>query len=255
MSNLINPSNSPQFSRAEYPSQPGTDRCKFCNQPLMGSYFRVNNAMACYACTDNVKRKIPKDTHAAFTRGLVFGAGGAILGLILYAAFGIITGLMIGYVSLAVGYIVGKAIRTGSGGIGGRRYQIAAVALTYVAVSMAAIPIYIAQASKHRKAARPEQTQTLRAPAEQGHPNFSPGADPAPRSPRRHTSLGAALTGTVLIGLASPFLELQDPFHGLIGLVILFVGIRIAWKITAGISLQILGPFKLTAPAKPTSAA
>jgi hypothetical protein len=65
--------------------------------------------------------------------------------MILYAAFGIITGLVIGYLSLAVGYIVGKAILFGSGGIGGRRYQIAAALLTYVAVSIAAIPMGIAQ--------------------------------------------------------------------------------------------------------------
>jgi predicted outer membrane lipoprotein len=57
---------------------------------------------------------------------MIFGVGGAILGLILYSAFGIITGLEIGYLPLAVGYIVGKAVGMGSGGVGGRRYQIAA---------------------------------------------------------------------------------------------------------------------------------
>ena len=35
--------------------------------------------------------------------------GGATIGLILYSAFGIITGLEVGYLSLAVGFIVGKA--------------------------------------------------------------------------------------------------------------------------------------------------
>jgi hypothetical protein len=37
--------------------------------------------------------------------------------------------------------------------------------------------------------------------------------------------------------------------HGLIGLVILFVGIRIAWQIARGTSVQILGPFNRAAPA------
>jgi hypothetical protein len=41
---------------------------------------------------------------------------------------------MLGYISLAVGYIVGKAIMKGTRGIGSRRYQIAAVALTHAAV-------------------------------------------------------------------------------------------------------------------------
>ena len=46
---------------------------------------------------------------------------------------------------------------------------------------------------------------------------------------------GAALLQLAVIGLASPFLELTgDPLHGLIGLVILAVEIRIAWRIAAG---------------------
>jgi hypothetical protein len=57
--------------------------------------------------------------------------------------------------------------------------------------------------------------------------------------------VGAALVGLALLGLASPFLALEDPLHGAIGLLILFVGIRIAWKIAAGISIQILGPFNM----------
>ena len=239
----------PQFSRAEYPGAPGTDRCKSCNQAITGSYYRLNGAMACPACVEGVKRPIPQDSPGAFTRGLLFGVGGAILGLILYAAFGIITGWMIGYVSLAVGYIVGKAIRMGSGGIGGRRYQIAAVALTYAAVSMAAIPISFSQVSKARKAAHTEQSQSLRSPSEQPLTNVSPPPEQKPPSAKRSVSPGAALVMLALIGLASPFLELQDPLHGMIGLVILFVGIRIAWQLAQGTSIQILGPFKSSTPA------
>jgi len=54
-----------------------------------------------------------------------------------------------------------------------------------------------------------------------------------------------------LIGLASPFLELANPAHGIIGLIILFVGIRIAWKLTAGRQVNILGPLSDAAPATP----
>src|SRR5580693_4560017 len=91
--------------------------------------------------------------------------GAAIAGLVGYAAFGIITGIQIGYISLAVGWLVGKAMRTGSRGIGGLRYQIAAALFTYAAVSMAAIPIYFSQISKD-KSTRPPQVKT--APANPG---------------------------------------------------------------------------------------
>lgn len=238
----------PQFRTAEYPGQPGSDRCKFCNQTLVGSYYRVNRSMACAACVEQVKLKIPKDTPAAFTRGLVFGVGGAILGLILYALFGIVTGWMVGYVSLAVGWIVGKAMIMGSGGIGGRRYQIAAVILTYAAVSIAAVPIYIAQESKTHKAAPTEQSQTVHNPGQQSSGNVTPAPEQRPPAAKSPANLGAALVGLALVGLASPFLGLADGFQGLIGLVILFVGMQFAWKMTRGISLQILGPFKLSSP-------
>src|SRR5438128_5627988 len=57
-------------------------------------------------------------------------------------------------------------------------------------------------------------------------------------------NLGAIAGALLIAGLASPFLELQGGFSGVIGLVIIFVGMRIAWKMTAGPRLEILGPFQ-----------
>lgn len=247
MSNPTSPQ-TPQFRTAEYAGQPGSDRCKFCNQPLAGNYFRVNRSMACATCAEQARRKIPQDSHAAFTRAVMFGVGGAILGLILYAVVGIVTGFTIGYVALAVGWIVGKAMITGSGGIGGRRYQIAAVLLTYAAVSIAAVPIYIAQESKTHRSARTEQSQSVQNPGEQPSGNVTGEPGQQHSAAKRPAKLGTALVMLTLLGLASPFLELADPLHGIIGLVILWVGIQFAWKMTRGVSIQILGPFKQSAP-------
>ena len=204
----------PQFGTAEFAGVPGTEHCQFCHQPISRRYYRVNSAMACAACGERAQHELPKDSHALFIRGLIFGIGAAILGLILYATFEIATGLIVGYVSLAVGYLVGKGIKMGSQGAGGRKYQITAAALTYAAVSLAIVPVLISQSMK------------------------------MPNAPQ--VSLGKL----AFDGLASPILQLQDPFHGLIGLVILFVGIRIAWKLAAGTEIQIFGPFE-SAPATP----
>ena len=182
----------PQFGTAEYKSAASGETCRACKQTITGEYYRVNGVQACAACVGKVKEQMPKDTHAAFMRGMLFGVGGAIAGLIVYSVFGIVTGIVIGYVSLAVGWLVGKAIRAGSKGVGGRRYQIAAVLLTYAAGSIGAL---------------------------------------------------------LFAGLASPFLELGDEPGGIIGLVILFVGMNIAWKLTAGAKLDIVGPFKASEPA------
>jgi hypothetical protein len=235
---LNNPT--PQFGTAEYLGTAGGDHCQFCHQPIGLTYYRANDAMTCPACAESMRGELAKDTHAAFTRALIFGIGAAILGLVLYATFAIVTGIVIGYASLAVGWIIGKAMITGSKGIGGRRYQVVAVLLTYAAVSMAAIPVMIDYARKHprqlqtqQQKAAPVDNDNLDAPAAQ-----QTGSQSSP-------AFGIALAKLALWGLASPFLELfGDPMGGLIGLVILFVGMRFAWRFTAAKPVEIFGPFE-----------
>src|ERR1700688_524221 len=142
---------SPQFGTAEYIGKPGNDHCQFCYQPLAGNYYRINKSIACSRCAEKMRGTLATDSHAAFTRALLYGIGAAILGMILYAVFEIATGLIVGYVSLAVGWMVGTAMMKGSHGVGGRRYQIVAVLLTYAAVSMAAAPVWIHYGNKHRR--------------------------------------------------------------------------------------------------------
>jgi len=223
----------PQFATAEYSAQPGVANCKSCGKSITGASYRVNGVLVCGNCVQRIKDQMPVDSHTAFVRGICFGVGGAILGLALYVGFALATGWIVGFISLAVGYIVGKAIVFGSGGIGGRRYQVAAVLLTYIAVSMAAVPIAISQQMKQKSA----QQQT--------HESDSATADKAKASPLKVLGVLTA------IGLASPFLDLANPAHGVIGLIILFVGIRIAWRLTAAKAVNIAGPINDPAPAAP----
>src|SRR5262249_19158749 len=234
----------PQFGTAEYAGGTGSERCQTCKKTLGSSYYRVNGSLACAYCGEQAKLRQPTDSHQAFVRGLLFGIGGAILGLIGYAAFGIITGLMIGYISLAVGWLIGKAMMKGSNGIGGRRYQITAVLLTYAAVSMAAIPIAIASQRSERSAKPAGQSSQQQSPAADNQV-AQPDAQKAAPQTKPKMSMGAALLMLAGIGLASPFLELaENPGFGLIGLVILFVGIRIAWRLTqGGVRADIQGPY------------
>jgi hypothetical protein len=133
---------------------------------------------------------------------------------------------------------VGKAIVLGSRGIGGRRYQIAAVLLTYMAVSLAAVPIAVSVHMKHKSAQQHAQVSDTAA---------TPAATPAAPPPRM--SFARAIGTLAVLGLASPLLELSSPMHGIIGLIILLVGLRIAWQLTAGKPLDISGPLVEGAPA------
>jgi hypothetical protein len=226
----------PQFSTAEYHGKPGDTVCKSCGREIIGSFYKVNGVLACAACAQKIRDEMAKDSHAAFVRGILFGIGGAIIGLILYVAFALITGLIAGIVSLAVGYLVGKAMVKGSGGVGGRRYQVAAVLLTYMAVSLAAVPIMLNHYYKQHSAPLQSQAADSTTP---------------PQLPKSAVSQAKAWGTLVLIALASPFLALTNPGQGVIGLVILFVGLRIAWRITAGRTVSIQGPFREAVPATP----
>jgi hypothetical protein len=186
-----------------------------------------------------MSRELASDTHSAFVRAIAFGIGAAILGMILYATFAIVTGIVIGYASLAVGWIVGKAMIQGSKGVGGRRYQIVAVLLTYAAVSTAAIPIWIHYAGEHKQAKQTTQKQA--ASPERDSDTEQLQGTPSASRPNFVVAIGT-LVG---LGLASPFLELsQDPFGGIIGLVILLVGMRFAWRLTAARAPDVSGPFE-----------
>jgi predicted histidine transporter YuiF (NhaC family) len=143
--------------------------------------------------------------------------------------------------SLGVGFLVAKAMMLGSKGIGGRRYQITAALLTYAAVSMAAMPIALIPVIKNHSQQQRQASSSRQNPQEQTAED---------QDAREKLSFAKALGILALIGLASPFLELTESLvYGLIALIILLVGIHIAWRMTAGKQLDIFGPFQ-NAPQK-----
>lgn len=258
----------PQFGTAEYVGVPGNDHCQYCHQPIPGTYYRVNDAPACSACAEKMRAELTKDTHATFMRALLFGVGAAVLGMILYAAFAITTGIIIGYASLAVGWLVGTAMRKGSGGVGGRRYQIAAALLTYAAVSTSAVPIWIHYAGKQKVVQQQslahqslaEEQRQLEREMGPSQPPTRPPADPAQirQSQKRQPMTGAAFAAEmgklIMLGIASPFVEVWEGGPNIqwaIGIVILIIGIRIACKMMASPPIVIFGPFENSPPRTP----
>jgi hypothetical protein len=240
----------PQFGTAEYTGKPGSDRCRFCQQSIAGRYYRANDATACPGCAEQMRGELAMDRHAAYVRALAAGIGAAVVGLIGYAVIAILLqGWVISYMSIGVGWIVGTAMMKGSNGVGGRRYQITAALLTYAAVSMAAVPIWIHVADEHKQQRQTQQQQIEdeQRQSEKESGQSEQASQPATTAARPQMSLanvGTWLGRVALLGLASPFIQLSDsPGWGAMGLLILFFGISVAWKITRGRPLQILGPF------------
>lgn len=238
---------SPQFGTAEYKSSPSGDICRVCGQALPGVYYRANRAMVCAGCMERVRVSVPKDSHAAFVRGLIFGFGGFLVGLVAYSSVTILLeGFTIGYFSFAVGFIVGKAMMMGSKGIGGRRYQIVAAILTYAAVSISAVPISIYWQAKHRPPVQVQKQSAGDSNSAQGQSGDSGSESGAGRSRAAQPKIGfaGAVGLLILLGLASPFLGFSNPVFGILNLIILLVGIQIAWRLTRGAPrIAIDGPF------------
>jgi hypothetical protein len=251
----------PQFGTAEYANTPLSTRCQFCQQPIHGSFYRVNAAVACAGCAEQMRTGIDADRHAAYVRAVAFGIGAAVIGLVGYALIAILLqGWVISYMSIGVGWLVGTAMMKGSNGIGGRRYQIVAALLTYAAVSMAAIPIWIhfAPEQGQQQRAQQQRQQQEQRQFENEERKFGQDAGQQPPEPqpapveKRQVSVFSVVRWIgrlALLGLASPFIQISgNPFWGAMGILILFFGIRIAWRITEGREFGISGPFVFSPP-------
>lgn len=246
----------PQFGTAEYSNVPGTERCALCQQLIGTSYYRVNSHMACASCAERAKSGMAVESSSSYTKALLFGVGAAFVGFLLYSGIGMATGGVIGYMSLAVGYLVGTAMKKGANGVGGRKYQITAAILTYAAVSMSAIPISLyAQRNEHTagKTIQQSDTATTRSGDDSTKSSDTPAAASSDDGPTP-TTFASAIGMLLLLGLASPFLELTSGVGGVIGIVILWVGIQFAWKSTAAPPLAVDGPYD-NAPLKSAGAA
>jgi hypothetical protein len=127
-------------------------------------------------------------------------------------------------------------MKKGSNGLGGTRYQIAAVVLTYLAISASAVPVMVNAVNK-----RVEERNVQLAQQSQ-----SEGQSP---EQAQHVQINwNRLAGTLALwAAASPFLELQSSPGAMIGLVILFVGLSIAFRMTAARPLAVDGPYAVTA--------
>ena len=192
----------------EASAAPGAATCQKCGTVLRGSYHMINERMACGPCRFAAEEQLSGGTGAAgLARAIVFGAGAAVLGAAGYYAFVKLTNVEWALLTALVGLGVGMAVRVGSRGHGGRKFQVVALALTYFAMSGAYMPLIVAE--------------------------LTTGPETVPITP---SVLLAWLVKTpIVVGLASP----------ISGLFIAYALYR-AWKSNAaGIPLTVSGPFRL----------
>ena len=207
--------------------------CAACKQLILGEHYQVQNHVICPQCAAKIQAGKQAPRSIPWVRLLIYGAGAALAGCILYA-IPLAMGFQIGIVALAVGWMVGKAIRAGGYGTGGRPQQILAVALTYFAISTSFIPAGIFLTVKYGVSAHP---------AAQDDADRSAPPTVIQRA-RSFSVFGPALRAFAVDALISPFIELRSsPVGGLISLFIIFIGLQRAWALTAGHEILVTGPY------------
>ena len=212
-----------QFQRAEYPEKPQEPLCSFCKTPVGEASFQVSGTIACAACLQRVRELQGPVKAGSLGRALLYGLGAAVAGSTIFAVVSL-TGFQFSIVAILVGVMVGKAVRKGMEGRTTRACQVLAVILTYGAITTSYLPMMITGVMKSRAAKKAEQAAT------------SAPAAVTPKAPRAPTAVGFLVATVVLIGasLALPLLVLaHSPLSGLINLLIIFIGLRQAWRLTA----------------------
>ena len=140
-----------------------------------------------------------RGSSSALPLAVLYGAVAAIAGSIGYGLVASM-GFMISIVAIGIGWLVARAMMTATSGIGGRPFQVAAVVLTYLSVSLGNLV----------------------------HPLWG--------LYRQGVPVGRLLGNPYLLKylVAGPFMELGGGINGILGLLILFFGLRTAWKMAAG---------------------
>lgn len=228
-----------QFERAEFaPGAAGALQCAQCQAAIADQYFELGGRTLCERCRGQIEAALASGASlGSFGRATLFGLLAAVLGAVVWYAVQQMSDKQWSLIAIAVGFIVGGAVRRGSRGLGGLRYQLLAVALTYVSITGANVPYVI---GGFRQAAAEQRAQEKNAAA-------------APRAPASAGQLLLAYAFVLAIACIAPFL---GGFQNIMGLVIIAIGLYQAWRMNKGVALAFSGPFRVGAgPAAPASGA
>jgi hypothetical protein len=218
--------------------------CAFCNLSIDDEYYEVNGQSACPSCRDGFAEMGLQGTPLGrFTRALLLGGIGGLVGAGIYYAVLALSGYEIGLVAIVVGFLVGIGVRAGSGGVGGRAYQVLAVALTYIAIVSTYIPFIVEEL-------RSQVEQTEGAEASSGEPSEVVTNEADALSAEEPLDEGGGSIAWLFVGLAFLLLlAMATPFlaglENVIGILIIGFALYEAWRINARRILEIEGPFRL----------
>ncbi|HTG53544.1 MAG TPA: LIM domain-containing protein [Gemmatimonadaceae bacterium] len=200
-----------QFDKVSSGAAPSGMTCANCGKPITDTYYTVRDKPICEECKQKADAGIAAHfakgrSSDAFGKAVLYGIGAGIAGAFVYFLVEVITKYELALVALAIGWAVGRAIQVAAKGVGGRRYQILAVVITYLSIGAAYGMIIMHD--------RPDSTV--------------------------FEFIFATIAGPILVVVASGA-------SGILSAIIIGVGLRTAWQMTAGAVSLIKGPFRVGA--------
>ncbi len=233
------------FDKADYSESSKSD-CAQCGVPLASTYYTLNEHMFCERCQTAILAEGPKGwAMTRLMRAGLFGLVAAILGGGIWMLVAELTGYTLGIIAVAIGFLVGAAVKKGSHNLGGIGYQLMAVLLTYTAISMTYVPM---MAEELRSGEFAEEFKEgvalgLEEEGEAGVPALS-------EEEAAINELGIYLFA-ILVSFTIPiFAGMESP----IGLLIIGFALWEAGKMNRRVKLEFAGPFQLSNLSPPQEA-
>jgi hypothetical protein len=126
---------------------PVTGFCGFCGTVIVGRIERVESKAACERCAAAAAVNF-LDDRVLLTRGLFLGGIAALVYFLLLACLDVVLdGVRVpSFMALPVGWIVARSFALGSKGAPGFKFRMTPVVISYLAMSLAAVPVLLMHA-------------------------------------------------------------------------------------------------------------
>lgn len=222
--------------------------CAQCHAAISLHYWEANGQVLCSSCKsalDAVHGPTVSAGAGPMLRAALFGVGAALAGAAIYLAVAYFLNLEVGLIAILVGFMVGWAVRKGTRDRGGRRFQVLAVVLTYLAISVTYVPqMLLSSADTPAPAARADSGVVAGASDSAVAAGASANADMPPRS------IALFVVGALVLLVIAPVKVVITQLPGsLITALIVGFGLMQAWKQPARQVITFRGPFRLASDA------
>lgn len=240
-----------QFDTADFQTSTGQPVCTACKYPIVSDYFSVGTQILCARCRDALATFESSGRMKRLAVAGALGFGAALIGATFYTLISYLTGYEFSLASIAVGFLVGAAVRKGAMRRGGLGYQLLAALLTYCSIGLSyTVHFVLIESDKHsasQPSAGPSDT-----PIESDRAALEKASEPNASSDERVAGVSSfgivaarVVVGMAALSLALPvFVGVQSP------LVFVIIGFAVlqAWNMNRKQRFDIQGPFRLGGP-------